>query len=155
MLKKLWLWIVVFFWFNNFVWGQKEANIWMIEKGNGIDFSNDTAVFFNGCQLRDNETSSSICDSNGNLLFYTNGIVVYNKYHKLVKNGTGLGFPISNIESSSFQGSLILKHPQNDSLLYIFSSDFIGQQGGLVYSILNIKGNYDSGIVIKKKFRLI
>lgn len=126
----------------------------MIERGNGLDFFDDTARFYGGCKLGDNETSSSICDKDGNLLFYTNGIVVYNRFHALVKNGTGLGFPLTQNESTSFQGSLILKHPLNDSIMYIFSTDYRGQQGGLVYSELLIHGNNDSGLILKKKIRL-
>ncbi len=152
MLKKLLL--LFFICLYSLGFAQKEANIWMIERGNGLDFFDDTARFYGGCKLGDNETSSSICDKDGNLLFYTNGIVVYNRFHKLVKNGTGLGFPLTQNESTSFQGSLILKHPLNDSIMYIFSTDYRGQQGGLVYSELSIHRNNDSGLILKKKIRL-
>ena len=41
--------------------------------------------------MRSLEASSSISDSNGNLLFYTNGIYIANANHDTMMNGNGFG----------------------------------------------------------------
>lgn len=35
-------------------------------------------------------TNASICDENGNLLFYTNGCFIANASHQIMQNGNGL-----------------------------------------------------------------
>lgn len=133
---------------------QKEANQWFFEQHNGLDFNGDSVKYLDNSQIGKNESSSSICDKNGQVLFYTNGITLYNKYNQIVKNGTDLGFPFNPNETTSRQGTLILKHPDNEELVYLFSSDFRGRSGGLVFSIVSIQGNNDSGEVISKKHKL-
>ncbi|MEN9344975.1 MAG: hypothetical protein RLZZ60_444, partial [Bacteroidota bacterium] len=59
------------------VHAQKEAWNWHFETNNGLDFSGDTAKFLDGCQIYESESSSSISDTNGALLFYSNGITLY------------------------------------------------------------------------------
>jgi len=55
-------------------------------------------------------------DANGNLLFYTDGIKVWNKNHQVMANGANLlGNP------SSSQSAIIVPHPGNSSLFYIFT----------------------------------
>lgn len=73
-------------------------------------------------------TNASICDTAGNLLFYTNGLNVANYLHQEIENGFGLGptvfsedwidngYPIE-------QGAIILNKPGSDRLYYIFHSD--------------------------------
>lgn len=141
---------------TSMLFAQKEAWKWYFEQYNGLDFSGDTVKYLTGCQFGENESSSSICDTNGNMLFYSNGITLYNRYNKVVKNGNGLGFPLGlPNETSSYQGTLLLKHPDNDSLIYLFSTDNQGRGGGLVYAIIKVHGNKDSGEVLQKKIKLI
>src|SRR6185295_10516236 len=64
------------------------------------------------------EGSASIADENGDLLFYTDGLSVWNKNHQIMPNGSGmLGNP------SSTQSALIIPVPSSDSLYYIFVCD--------------------------------
>lgn len=60
-------------------------------------------------------SSSSIADSAGNLLFYTDGKTVWNKQHVMMANGSlslSLGYNVAF--------SMILKQPGNSNLYYIF-----------------------------------
>jgi len=134
---------------------QKEAWNWHFERFNGLDFSGDTLKTLAGCQFGLSESSSSISDINGNVLFYSNGITLYNRFNRIVKNGTDLGFPAGINYTTSQLGTLLLKHPDNDSLIYLFSTDFQGKSGGVIYSIIQIHGNNDSGVVIKKRIQLL
>lgn len=62
-------------------------------------------------------TNSSMCDSAGNLLFYTNGIYIANRLHQPMLNGTGLFTPgTSGFNEYGIpipQGVLILPWPEN------------------------------------------
>lgn len=69
--------------------------------------------------------NASICDDNGNLLFYTNGIYIANANHDTMQNGSGLnpgaftnawkeyGLPI-------FQGALIIPWPDSSHKYFLF-----------------------------------
>lgn len=60
-------------------------------------------------------SSSSIADSAGNLLFYTDGKTVWNKQHAIMANGSlslSLGYNVAF--------SMILKQPGNSNLYFIF-----------------------------------
>jgi hypothetical protein len=71
-------------------------------------------------------TIGNICDANGNLLFYTNGINVYNILGNIMVNGDSLSAPSEYYDQvvqggmPSRQGVLILPMPGNSNLYYIF-----------------------------------
>jgi len=65
-----------------------------------------------------NEGCSVLSDSNGALLFYTVGRTVWNKFHQVMKNGTGLPG-----HSSSTQSALIVPKPGSEYIYFIFTND--------------------------------
>ncbi len=73
--------------------------------------------------------SSSICDTDGNLLFYSNGCYIANSIHEMMENGDSIGMGYlessfcENGGSPNTQGVLILPKPTSDSLYYIFYLD--------------------------------
>ncbi|HEY1047902.1 MAG TPA: T9SS type A sorting domain-containing protein [Bacteroidia bacterium] len=127
---------------------------WYFPKNAGLDFSGDTVKFLNGSQIGMSESCSSLSDSDGNILFYTDGIKLWNKFNNIVKNSNNIGFGFGNTLNTSSQGAILLKHPDNDSLVFLFCSDYQGRSGGLTYSIINIHANNDSAEVIEKKVKL-
>ncbi|MBK8846939.1 MAG: hypothetical protein IPO27_10490 [Bacteroidetes bacterium] len=101
-------------------------------------------------------TSTSICDTLGNLLFYTNGVNIFNANDDTLLNSKGFnpGFASTiNCEKLAYcQGALVIPKPGNDSLYYLFhesGEEFIvyGQYHvqplELRYSIINM--NEDNG----------
>ncbi|MFM8963191.1 MAG: hypothetical protein ACKOGD_05045, partial [Sphingomonadales bacterium] len=52
---------------------QKEANVWHFGAGHSLDFNSGSPVQTSGSQIFTFEGSTSYCDENGNLLFYSNG----------------------------------------------------------------------------------
>ncbi len=68
------------------------------------------------CINKLNFTNASICDTTGKLLFYTNGLEIFNNEHNVISNGDSLNpgeFAISN-ECCGYtleSGALILKYP--------------------------------------------
>lgn len=52
---------------------KKEGNFWHFGHGNELDFSSGVPVAVAGSQQSTFEGCASVCDADGNLLFYTNG----------------------------------------------------------------------------------
>src|SRR3982751_5361344 len=75
---------------HNFSFAQKEAYHWEFGFYGSLDFSSGVPVYGSGASLYTNEGFSSISDSAGNLLFYTDGITVINRNNVAMVNGTGL-----------------------------------------------------------------
>tara|TARA_B110000858_G_C17785847_1_gene467253 strand:- start:1544 stop:1972 length:429 start_codon:yes stop_codon:yes gene_type:complete len=120
---------------------QKEGNIWYFGENAGLDFNNGSPVALTDGMLNTSEGCASICDANGNLLFYTDGMLVYNKNHGIMPNGTGLLG-----HSSSTQSAIIVKKPMSNNLYYIFTVDdiFNTNGGAVTYSIVDM--SLDGGL---------
>ena len=108
---------------------QKEGNFWYFGAFAGIDFNSGIPVAVTNGQLSTFEGCATISDNLGNLLFYTDGVFVWNKNHVLMPNGTGLlGDP------SSTQSSIIVKKPGSNTIYYIFTADREGSLNGFRYT---------------------
>ncbi len=94
-----------------------ETNIWYFGNGCGLDFNSGAPVSINGGMVYTYEGCSSICDSNGDLLFYSDGLTVWNKNHQAMSNGTGL-----TGDYSSTQSAMIVKQPGNTNIYYVFTT---------------------------------
>ena len=127
---------------------QGQANNWYFGQGAGINFSGATPRVLTDGALRTLEGCATISDENGSLLFYTDGITVYQADHSIMENGTGLlGNP------SSTQSALIIPQPETSGIYYIFTVDAVTQEGdvhdGVNYSIVDFNSN-PNGIVTQK-----
>ena len=63
---------------------QNEANVWYFGKYAGLDFSSGNPVLIHGSNMFAQEGCATINDKNGQLLFYTNGLSVWNKQHQVM-----------------------------------------------------------------------
>ena len=131
-------------------YAQREADNWYFGDHAGINFSTCNPVAIYNGQLNTVEGVSTISDSNGMLLFYTDGNIVWNKQHLVMQNGTGL---FGHFSSS--QSAVIVPQPGNDSIYFIFTNDMEYSFNGLNYSIVNIKHNGGLGEVIVKNLHLL
>lgn len=121
---------------------QQEMNKWFFGYNGGLDFDSGVPVTTFG-NLRSWEGCSAISDKNGNLLFYTDGITVWNRLHQVMPQGTGLLG-----DTLATQSVLITGYPGNDSLFYIFTVDKEAEPDGLQYSIVNMKLDGGLGDII-------
>ena len=113
---------------------QNEGNIWYFGEYAGLDFNSGVPVALTNGQLNTLEGCASIADQNGDLLFYTDGMTVYNKNHIVMPNGFGLLG-----HNSSTQSAIIIKKPGSSIIYYIFTVDGVsGNGGGLNYSEVDI-----------------
>lgn len=123
--------------------GQGEANIWYFGATAGVDFNSGTPVALTNGVLSTSEGCATISDKNGNLLFYTDGIRVWNRNHVQMANGFGmLGNP------SSAQSAIIVPKPGSKTLFYIFTVANEGSAGGFCYSEVDMTQNGGLGDVI-------
>ncbi|CAL2101843.1 conserved protein of unknown function precursor containing a type B C-terminal secretion signal [Tenacibaculum sp. 190130A14a] len=130
---------------------QNEANFWYFGRNAGLDFSTGVPVALTNGQLNTLEGCSSISDQNGNLLFYSDGIQVWDRNHNLMPNGTGLLG-----DNSSTQSGLIVPNPSNTNIYYLFTVD--AQEGngdGFRYSIIDMSLNGGNGDVTTKNVLLV
>lgn len=121
---------------------QNEASHWYFGGFAGLNFPEDNSnptVLLDG-EIDTFEGSASISDSEGNLLFYTDGVKVYNKNHLLMPNGDELDGNISSTNSA-----IIVPKPNNPNTYYIFTAAAAeNPQDGLKYSEVDM--TLDSGL---------
>lgn len=127
---------------------QKEANFWYFGTA-GLDFNSGTPISLGNSAMLTQEGSASISDSFGNLLFYTDGVTVWNKNHTVMLNGTEL---LGG--DSSTQSALIVPKPNNANIYYIFT---VGTEGsnGLNYSEVNMTLDGGLGGITSLKNRML
>ncbi|MBP2282597.1 gliding motility-associated-like protein [Flavobacterium sp. CG_23.5] len=140
---------------------QKEAAIWYFGNTAGLDFNSGSPITLSNGQLNTAEGCTSIADKDGNLLFYTDGSIVYDKSHQVMPNGFGLLG-----HNSSTQSAIIVPKPNNPNLYYIFIVDQPNPKNvdddpynnedppnnGLNYSLVDLRLNNGLGdIVISEK----
>ena len=107
---------------------QKEASHWYFGSRAGLDFSSGAPIADTDGALSTTEGCATISDVGGNLLFYTDGTIVWNKNHLRMPKGGGL---LGN--SSSSQSAIIVPNPDDDNIYYIFTVDWAGGENGLNY----------------------
>jgi gliding motility-associated-like protein len=123
-------------------WSQNQANWWFFGTNAGIDFNGGSPTPNNVGQLDTIEGCSAISDACGDLLFYTDGITVWNRNHNIMPNGVGLfGNP------SSTQSAIVIPLPNNTDLYYVFSIS-INNATGLYYSVVDMSLSGGTGDVI-------
>lgn len=127
---------------------QKEANFWYFGTS-GLDFNSGTPMSLGDSQMTTQEGSASISDSFGNLLFYTDGITVWNKNHGVMLNGTEL---LGG--DSSTQSAIIVPKPNDPKIFYIFT---VGTEGvnGLNYSEVDMTLDGGLGGITSLKNRML
>ena len=118
MIKKILIYLSCFFIYSTSVFAQKEANHWHFGTNANINFNGNTVTsLMNNCAINTIEGCASISNSNGDLLFYTDGTYVVNKNNFSMPNGTGLLGSMTTTQSA-----LIVPDPGNSQKYYLFTA---------------------------------
>ena len=112
------------------------SQVWYFGNGAGIKFSNGGVQPMHDGKIYTNEGCSAGYDEKGNLLFYTDGVTVWDNHHSILDNGIGL-----NGNYSTSQSALVVPKPGNKNLFYIFTADTSGGAKGVCYSTVAISLN--------------
>lgn len=148
MLKKIIL-LVVFL--NGLLcFSQGEANIWYFGYKAGLNFNSGSPVAITDGQIDTLEGCATISNAAGQLLFYTDGITVWNKNHQIMPNGTGL-----KGHSSSTQSSVVVPKPGSSTIYYLFTTTQHAGPDGFCYSEVDMSLNGGLGEVTNIKNVLI
>ena len=135
---------------------QKQGNIWYFGKHTGLNFNSGLPIVLTDGQTYSPdgtpvEGTAVVSDSSGSLLFYTNGMKIWNKSGQLMPNGDSL---LGNF--SSTQAAIIIPQPGSSRYFYVFTTDCFQNnlQNGLRYSIVDICLDNGFGDVISQKKNL-
>ena len=153
--KKVILSGIAFFLLFNITVAQnlgKQTNFWPFGNGVVLNFNTNPPTLDSVNALSGsgsiNYKNASMCDYDGNLLFYSTGGNIYNKNFQIMDNGI-----IRQNMYEDFVNSLIVPQPYNDSIYYLFSikkfyTSF--EESRIQYSVINIKANNGLGKVVSK-----
>ena len=137
----------------NKVFPQKESANWYFGEFAGLNFNTDNPIPLLSGKLSSSEGCASISDSNGNLLFYTDGVTIWDRRHEVMPNGFGLLG-----HSSSSESALIVPKPGSKSRYFIFTVDqpsyYLKNSrviNGINYSEVDLTLNNGYGDIIEGK----
>jgi gliding motility-associated-like protein len=129
-----------------FASAQKQTNIWYFGNRVGLDFNQTPPLALSNGTANSQEGSATMSDNNGKLLFYTNGLIVQNRKHFSMPNGTGLSGDLS-----STNNTVIVPMPGNDSMYYLFTIGSAAIDPTVFsYSIIDMKADSGFGDVVVK-----
>ncbi|MEN8789188.1 MAG: T9SS type B sorting domain-containing protein [Flavobacteriaceae bacterium] len=147
--------ICIMWLFTMVIYGQGETSNWYFGTRAGIEFNSDGSVTaLEDGRISTFEGCATISDELGDLLFYTDGITVYDRTHSIMQNGQALYGDIS-----STQSAIIVPDPGNPQRFYIFTVDTRifedDPDFGLNYSVVDMSLNNNLGAVTNKNINLL
>jgi gliding motility-associated-like protein len=147
MLLKYYITTTVIF-LNSICYSQNQNNIWYFGDHAGISFNTTPPSTLNDGVFIHSEGVASICDINGNLLFFTNGLDVWNANRVRMPNGFGL------FGNSSSSQVLIIPKPSDCNIYYIFTMPAQNFTDPFSYTIVDMSLNGGLGDVSSKNILL-
>jgi gliding motility-associated-like protein len=139
---------------------RRDGGRWFFGNNAGINFSSGTATATTG-SVNTFEGSSSISDITGRLLFYTDGVTVYDSLGAIMPDTAGVPVTGANgLHGSpvSTQSALIVPQPDDkgcQSLYYIFTTGSVPGGQGLQYSVVDMRLNSGKGAVVEKNVPVV
>lgn len=134
-MKKISFYIWSFLFATNFFFGQNINDHWQLGKSD-LNFSTNPVTVSTVSNL--GHGNASISDDNGNLLFYTDGLKVYNKNHQEMLMTSSSYNTIGVLQGFvQSQPVLIVPHPGNNKQFFVFTTCngvFIGESSHTGYS---------------------
>lgn len=140
----------VFIFISILSFGQNQGNVWFFGQYAGITFNTNPPSALAGGQLTTTEGCSGISDATtGNLLFYTDGITVWDKNNTPMPSSVAT--PL-NGDPSSTQSGVVVPLPGNPNIYYVFTTpaqlgNWTFTQSSLCYSIIDMSLNGGNGDV--------
>ena len=114
------------------VYGQAQNNNWYFGTA-GIDFNGPSPVAITTSAMSTYEGCSTVSDKFGNLLFYTDGVSVFNRENDVMPSGTGLFG-----DYSSSNSAVIVPKPGDPNKYYIFTTECYYPLTGLHYTLVDM-----------------
>ncbi|MCF8365156.1 MAG: gliding motility-associated C-terminal domain-containing protein [Bacteroidales bacterium] len=150
MLKRVLIFVSIGLIIHSASFAQYPGKIWYFGEFAGLDFNTTPPTPLANGMVNSGEGCATMSDVDGNIIFYTDGVTVWNKSHEIMQNGEGLFG-----HHSSTQTAIIVKQPGNNPIYYIFTTDYFAGPKGLNYSIVDISLDNGLGEVIEKNIQLL
>ena len=133
---------------------RKDAVNWFFGKNEGLSFADGNPMPLLNGRADQREGMAVISNPNdGRLLFYTDGVTVWNAKHSVMSNGNGL-----KGDFYSPQSALIVPNYIDTNIFYLFTTDAndrkVDTEDGLRYSIIDMQGDGGNGEVVQKNIPL-
>lgn len=130
---------------------QKEASVWSVGAGKQINFQDGAFEYSDFSD--DNSIYSTICDTAGNLVLYTDGLTVWNSSKEILENGTGM-YEDGRILVPGTRPFFIPLPDNPDRYILLYETIPIGgyslSEKKMVYATIDISGNYSNGRILEK-----
>ncbi|MEI6062634.1 MAG: PKD domain-containing protein, partial [Bacteroidota bacterium] len=135
--------------FGQDCFSQKEANNWYFGFQQAVNFATGNPALVPNSAMNADYGSTSLSDSLGNLLFYSNGQVVFDRNNLMMPHGDNL---LSNDLATSPCVAFQKPGDQNQYYLFTVSGSTVDKKGPCVnYSIVDMRLNSGSGDIIASK----
>ena len=173
--------IVISFIISQSIYAQKHDHLWMMGYGDTeqdssfgtthINFNYDPpSIYIEDTELNFDISTISMSNKEGALLFYTNGIELYNSLNEIILNSEDFnhseyheGYEETGLPL--IQGILSLQSISDENIYYVFhlklDYEFVDQDNfffytnGLYYTSIDITGDNGNGVVIEKGIPII
>ena len=131
------------------LYAQNEASFWYFGRNAGLRFDAQagTVTAITDGQINTLEGCTSISDTNGNLVLYTDGRTVWNRNHQIMPNGNYFGGTGLLGDPSSTSSGLIVPKPEDPTKYYVFTVDEPHHENAAVYPN-QFPGPYTTGITV-------
>jgi hypothetical protein len=127
---------------------QNQNNFWVYGYQAGINFNTNPPSYAGGFAIQASEGAASVADPiTGELLFYTDGVTVWNANNNPMPNGTGL-LGSSSGELSSTTAAVICEKPGSPSQYYLITVDEQFSNGGVRYNVVDMTLNGGLGDIV-------
>ena len=129
--------------FQSYSQPNKRTNKWYFGEYAGLDFNNGYPVTDNNGKIYINWQGCAVmCDTNGNLLFYTDGENFWDRNHQKIINGY-----VNNFVGGT-QAAVIVPKPVSSNLYYVFASRYHENNNPFFYYTVNMELNNGVGGII-------
>jgi len=124
---------IIFILFLGFcAYSQGENDNWYFGDKAAVNFAG-TPVALTNSAMSASEACGSVSDAQGNLLFYTDGMTIWNRDHNIMPNGTGLTGTVNSAQL------LIIGEIGNKDRYYVFTTaDSYNNQSYTAYSVVDM-----------------
>ncbi len=161
-MRKSYIIYILIFWSLNLI-GQNTDRFWAFGDSSAINFGNLTNPISSTSVLRSRGSCASICDSSGNLLFYSSTpqippypastligkwSYIIGKNHQTMQNGDTI------VGAAWYQEMVIVPDPASSMKYYLFSAGELAPVYGLYYSKIDMSYNNGLGKVIQKNVQI-
>src|SRR5690606_628912 len=113
-MKNIYVIFILFLGFSAYPQGENDN--WYFGNKAAVNFLTATPVVLTNSQMDTFEAVGTASDSSGNLLFYTDGMTIWDRDHNIMPNGTGLTGTVNSTQT------LIIGEIGNKDRYYVFTT---------------------------------